>query len=43
MIARRELTSQGAKARRFLIDAMIAHPNSDCFGIEGYPRAEGDV
>ena len=37
MIARRELTSQGAKARRFLIDAMIAHPTKECFGIEGYP------
>jgi len=36
MIARRELTSQGAKARRFLIDAMLAHPEQEAFGIEGY-------
>jgi hypothetical protein len=36
MIARRELTSQGAKARRFLIDALLAHPGADAFGIEGY-------
>lgn len=36
MIARRELTSQGAKARRFLIEAMINQTASDAFGIEGY-------
>lgn len=36
MIARRELTSQGAKARRFLTDALLAHEASDAFGIEGY-------
>ncbi|WP_101947990.1 hypothetical protein [Mycobacterium sp. 3519A] len=36
MIARRELTSQGAKARRFLIDALLAHKDSEAFGIEGY-------
>lgn len=36
MIARRELTSQGAKARRFLIDAMLAHRDSEAFAIEGY-------
>lgn len=36
MIARRELTSQGAKARRFLIDALIAHRDSEAFSIDGY-------
>ncbi|MCV6978600.1 hypothetical protein H7J11_29625 [Mycobacterium bourgelatii] len=36
MIARRELTSQGAKARRFLTDALIAHPDEEAFEIEGY-------
>ena len=36
MIARRELTSQGAKARRFLIDALLAHRDEDAFSIEGY-------
>ena len=36
MIARRALTSQGAKARRQLIDAMIAHRDLERFGIEGY-------
>ena len=36
MIARRELTSQGAKARRFLTDAMLAYPDREAFGIEGY-------
>ena len=36
MIARRELTSQGAKARRFLMDAMLAKTETECFGIEGY-------
>ncbi|MFL1598517.1 hypothetical protein M0655_02875 [Gordonia amicalis] len=36
MIARRELTSQGAKARRVLIDAMIESTDIEAFGIEGY-------
>jgi hypothetical protein len=36
MIARRELTSQGAKARRMLVEAFIKHPDQDRFGIEGY-------
>ena len=36
MISRRELTSQGAKARRFLTDALLARRDSDAFGIEGY-------
>jgi hypothetical protein len=36
MIARRELTSQGAKARRFLTDALLKHPTLEAFGIEGY-------
>lgn len=36
MIARRELTSQGAKARRFLTDAMLANSGVEAFGIEGY-------
>ncbi len=36
MIARRELTSQGAKARRFLTDALLAHPDTEAFGIDGY-------
>lgn len=36
MIARRELTSQGAKARRFLTDALLAHPGAEAFAIEGY-------
>ncbi|OBI07329.1 hypothetical protein A5715_17855 [Mycolicibacter heraklionensis] len=36
MIARRELTSQGAKARRFLIDALLANPAAEAFGITGY-------
>lgn len=36
MIARRELTSQGAKARRFLIDALLADPSSEAFAITGY-------
>uniref|UniRef100_UPI003D94447D hypothetical protein n=1 Tax=Gordonia sp. B7-2 TaxID=3420932 RepID=UPI003D94447D len=36
MISRRELTSQGAKARRFLIDAMLDAPAEEAFGIEGY-------
>lgn len=36
MIARRELTSQGAKARRVLIEAMLSHTETEAFGIEGY-------
>lgn len=36
MIARRELTSQGAKARRFLIDAMLESSTFERFGLEGY-------
>ncbi len=36
MIARRELTSQGAKARHFLIDALVSNPEIEAFGIDGY-------
>lgn len=36
MIARRELTSQGAKARRFLIEAMLSQTAAEAFGISGY-------
>jgi hypothetical protein len=36
MIARRDLTSQGAKARRFLIDAMLSNGAIEAFGIDGY-------
>ena len=36
MLARRELTSQGAKARRLLLEALISEPNSELFGLEGY-------
>jgi len=36
MIARRELTSQGAKARRQLIEAMLSNPATDAFGLSGY-------
>jgi hypothetical protein len=36
MIVRRELTSQGAKARRFLIEAMFRSPSQAAFGIEGF-------
>lgn len=36
MIAKRELTSQGAKARRLLIEAMIAKLDQEAFGLEGY-------
>ena len=36
MIARRELTSQGAKARRMLLDAFLANPARERFGIQGY-------
>lgn len=37
MIARRELSSQGAKARRMLIEAMLSKPASRHLGIEGFP------
>jgi hypothetical protein len=36
MIARRELTSQGAKARRELIEAMLRSPDAESLGISGY-------
>ncbi|WP_232320452.1 hypothetical protein [Rhodococcus sp. WMMA185] len=36
MIARRELTSQGAKARRVLMEAMLTKRDQEAFGIEGY-------
>jgi hypothetical protein len=36
MIARRELTSQGAKARRILLEALIESPAKERFGIQGY-------
>jgi len=36
LINRRELTSQGAKARRELIEAMLEHPSQDRLGLEGY-------
>lgn len=36
MIARRELTSQGAKARRMLLEAFLTHANEEAFGIDGY-------
>lgn len=36
MVARRELTSQGAKARRFLVEAMLSHTATESFGISGY-------
>lgn len=36
MIARRELTSQGAKARRMLLEAFLKNPTLEKFGIEGY-------
>ncbi len=35
MIARRELTSQGAKARRILIEALLQAPERPQFGLEG--------
>lgn len=37
MIVRRELSSQGAKARRVLIEAMLTHPASRHLGISGFP------
>lgn len=36
LINRRELTSQGAKARRELIEAMLAHAGQERLGLEGY-------
>ncbi|UGQ39589.1 hypothetical protein [Rhodococcus aetherivorans] len=36
MIARRELTSQGAKARRILVEALLQSPERPQFGLEGY-------
>ena len=36
MIAKRELTSQGAKARRELIEAMITSSNQESFAIDGF-------
>ena len=36
MIARRELTSQGAKARRTVVDALFAHSTVEAFAIDGY-------
>ena len=37
MLSRRVLTSQGAKARRNLLEAMISHIGEPRCGIEGYP------
>lgn len=37
MLSRRVLTSQGARARRNLLEAMLSEPDSDRCGIEGYP------
>ncbi len=36
LINRRELTSQGAKARRELIEAMLERPTQERLGLEGY-------
>lgn len=36
MLGRRDLTSQGAKARRVLIEAMIDHPNEERLGLTGF-------
>ncbi|MCX8456271.1 hypothetical protein [Paenarthrobacter ureafaciens] len=36
MLGRRELTSQGAKARRLLVEAMIEHGNTERLGLQGY-------
>ena len=36
LINRRELTSQGTKARRELIQAMVEHPNEERLALEGY-------
>lgn len=36
LINRRELTSQGSKARRELIEAMLEHPEEEILGLSGY-------
>jgi len=36
LINRRELTSQGAKARRELLEAMLEQPSQERLGLEGY-------
>lgn len=36
MLGRRDLTSQGAKARRELIEAMIEHPTEERLGLVGF-------
>lgn len=36
MLSRRQLTSQGAKARRDLIEAMVSKPNEERLGLTGY-------
>jgi hypothetical protein len=36
LINRRELTSQGAKARRELIEAILEHPDQERLGLQGY-------
>jgi uncharacterized membrane protein len=36
MLGRRELSSQGAKARRELMEAMVLHATEERLGIEGY-------
>lgn len=36
MLARRELTSQGAKARRLVVEAMLIAPAAEGFGITGH-------
>ena len=36
LINRRTLTTQGAKARRILIEAMLENPDTDRLGLEGY-------
>lgn len=36
MLGRRDLTSQGAKARRELIEAMIEHTNEERLGLKGF-------
>jgi len=36
MLGRRELTSQGAKARRMLLEAMVTHSDLERLGLSGY-------
>lgn len=36
MLGRHQLTSQGAKARRELLTAMIEHPGEECLALSGY-------